>query len=75
MKRKAIAFESALGVFSLMISLATGISLIGKPLRWVDLILILALGVAGGAALTKAIVSCRHHRRQGTVSDDSKRSD
>jgi len=64
MKIKPVVFEFALAILSLLIALATGISQSGKPLRLVDAVIILALGIAGIAALTKAIISLRKERRR-----------
>jgi len=73
MKRKLIFIEFTVGFLSLLIGVVTGMSLIGKPLRLVDVILILALGVAAGAAITQAIIHFCHHRRQGARPDDVRR--
>ena len=66
MKRKSILFEFMLSFLAILVALFTGVSLIGKPLRLVDVLTILALGIAGGAALTKAIIGLRREGRRNT---------
>jgi len=65
MKRKLLAIEFAASFLSLILGVATGISLVGKPLRLVDFILILSLGIAGGALLAKAFIGLQQKRRNG----------
>jgi len=70
MKSKSIVFESAISVLSILAALATGVSLVGKPLRLVDAITILALGIAGGAALATVIMKVRRERKQNPDASD-----
>jgi hypothetical protein len=51
-----------LAAISLVVTVATGVDLLGKPLRLVHLLTIIGLSVAAGVAWAEAIWRVREHR-------------
>jgi hypothetical protein len=66
MKINSSAFEWALAAGAIFLALATGAAWIDKPLRAVEALTLVALGIVAGALLTRAII-CGRQKRGRTV--------